>query len=195
MGIVAWVATVFSVLYLVWAIKNDALCFIFGIISSCFWAYESYFHLNLKFDAGLQIFYVVMSMIGLYRWQYKTTAKEEIPITSLNITGHTMALLAGTIASGTLVYLSQYIESISFPVLDAFTTIFLIVGTLLLVERKLFSWIYLVICDIIYMYIYSVQEAWLFVGMMGVYTVFGIVGFINWRTIMTQQGELAFEKT
>lgn len=183
MGVVAWLATVFSILYLTWAIRNNPICFIFGIISSCFWAYESYVHLHLKFDAGLQIFYVLMSILGIYSWKYGGGTQREKQVSTMPTAQHGIAISIGIMVSVILISLSRYFDSILFPILDAFTTVFLIIGTLLLVERKLESWIYLVICDLVYIYIYGVQGAWLFVGMMVVYSIFGMVGYRNWKAI------------
>ncbi len=187
MGTVAWLATIFSLVYLYWAIRNKAICFVFGIISSSFWAFESFVHLQLVFDAGLQLFYIVMSMVGLYRWKYGGKEDTERPITTLSASQHIVFIIAGILASGVLMYMSRYIEAIALPRLDAVTTVFLVIGTILLVDRRLYSWAYLVVCDVIYMYIYGVQEAWLFVGMMAVFTVFGIVGLRSWQKLYLEK--------
>lgn len=183
MGLIAWVATVFSILYLIWAIRNSSWCFVFGLISGIFWAYESYYNLHLVFDAGLQVFYILFSIYGIYRWQYGGIDRAPKPITRMTVREHLAAVAIGSLLSLMLVHSSQYFEQINYQVLDATTTIFLIVGTYFLVERKLESWIYLVVCDIVYVYIYTQVEAYLFVFMMVLFSLFGIVGYLKWRRI------------
>lgn len=105
----------------------------------------------------------------------------------MTVREHLAAVAIGSLLSVMLVHSSQYFEQINYQVLDATTTIFLIVGTYFLVERKLESWIYLVVCDMVYVYIYTQVEAYLFVFMMVLFSLFGIVGYLKWRQIGVSQ--------
>ena len=149
-----------------------------------FWAYESYYHLHLVFDAGLQLFYVAMSVYGVYRWLYGGVDGTAKPITSMSSLEHAVAIASGTALSALLLFSSRYFDQLNFQFLDATTTAFLVVGTYYLIERKLESWVYLVICDVIYIYIYSQVGAYLFVGIMVLYIGFGIAGYRSWRNLM-----------
>lgn len=187
MSLLEWVATIGSLIYLYYAIKNNAICFVFGIIGSLIWAYVSFFSYHLVFDAALQIFYVVMSAYGIYEWLYGGEGDGEKPITKIDIKSHALWISGGIVVSCLLIYLSKYIEQISYAGLDAFTTVFLVIGTILLVRRNLSSWIYLVVADIVYIYVYGKVGAWLFVGMMIVYVIFGSLGYLNWKKIYQTQ--------
>lgn len=186
MGILEWSATIFSLIYLYFAVKNKPVCFIFGIIGSAIWALSS-FSVGLKFDTALQLFYIFISVIGIYRWQRGGSNKSEKPISEYSLALHFIIVCFGILASTFLIYLSKFVDFINLPILDATTTVFLIIGTILLIERKLSSWIYLVIADIAYIYIYGVSGLWLFVAVMIFYIVFGINGFINWKNIKKTQ--------
>ena len=52
MGYAEWGATLFSLIYLYYAIKNKPICFIYGIIGSGVWAFVSYGG-HYIFDAAL----------------------------------------------------------------------------------------------------------------------------------------------
>lgn len=183
MSLAEWGATIFSLIYLYYAIKNKPICFIFGIIGSAIWAFVV-FDAHLIFDTVLQVFYIVMSIIGIYRWKFGGNNKAELPITKLSTKMH-LGLIAFTLIITNLLYFgSQFIEVIDKPLLDAFTTILLVIGTILLIERKLYSWVYLVIADIGYLYIYGASGLWLLVGVMAIYCVFGTIGFLEWRKEM-----------
>jgi nicotinamide mononucleotide transporter len=180
MGYAEWGATIFSLIYLYYAIKNKPICFIYGIIGSSIWAFVSYSG-HYIFDAVLQVFYIIMSFIGIYRWKYGGTNKSELAITTYKPLSHFYIIIGGSIAGFLLYWSSQFIDIIDQPLLDAFTTVFLIVGTILLIERKLSSWIYLVVADIGCIYMYSLKGWWLFVGVMVIYIIFGVIGFNSWR--------------
>ena len=180
MGYAEWGATIFSLIYLYYAIKNKPICFIYGIIGSGIWAFVSYGG-HYIFDAALQVFYIIMSIIGFYRWKFGGTNRSALPITEYKPLSHIYIIIGGSIISYLLYWSSQFIDLIDQPLLDAFTTVFLVTGTILLIERKLSSWIYLVIADIGCIYMYSLKGWWLFVGVMVVYIVFGIVGYMKWK--------------
>lgn len=183
MGLIAWLSVIFSFIYLYFAIKNQSICFLFAIVSSSLWAVESYFTYHLVFDAALQVFYVVMAVVGIYRWKYGGAEKEEKAIVKWSWSKHFFITLGGILLTALMIYGSQYIAEIARPRFDAFTTVFFVIGTLLLVEREIYSWLYLVVCNIIMTYVYISTEAWLFAGMMLVYAVFGVVGYLNWRKL------------
>lgn len=143
--------------------------------------------MGLKFDTALQLFYIFISVIGIYRWQKGGINKSEKPISEYSLNLHFIIISLGFVSSFFLIYLSRFVDFINLPILDATTTVFLIIGTILLIERKLSSWIYLVIADVAYIYIYGVSGLWLFVAVMVFYIVFGINGFINWKNIKKNQ--------
>lgn len=174
--------TILSVVYLYFAIKNQVICFVFGILASAIWAYVS-FEGHLIYDGVLQLFYVVMSCVGIYRWMYGSSDQRELPITTVDRRSHIKIIGTGVALSLFLYFISAHIPTVQFqfPILDATTTVFLIIGTLLLVDRKLYSWIYLVIADIGCIILYALSGYYLFVGVMVVYIVFGMVGFYTWK--------------
>jgi nicotinamide mononucleotide transporter PnuC len=133
------------------------------------------------------LFYVLISVFGLYRWQKGGTNNHELPISEYSLVSHFYIIGIGLLISAFLIYLSKFVEFINLPILDATTTVFLIIGTILLVERKLSSWIYLVLADIAYIYIYGVSGLWLFVIVMIFYIVFGIAGYLKWKSIKKNQ--------
>lgn len=183
MGHIAWLSVIFSFIYLYFAIKNQSICFLFAIVSSSLWAVESYFKYHLKFDAALQVFYVVMAVVGLYRWKYGGKKQEQKPIMDWSLSRHNLIILGGILLTALMIYGSQFIAEIARPKLDAFTTVFFVIGTLLLVEREIYSWLYLVVCNVVMVYVYLSTEAWLFAAMMLVYAVFGVVGYMNWKRL------------
>ncbi len=191
LSLIDWGATFFTLVYLYFAIRNNSICFLFGIIASALWMVTSY-KAGLKFDAALQVFYILISILGIYRWRYGGSNKVELPISDHTWKQHLCIIGFGALSSWLLIHFSQYIEFINFASLDAITTVFLIIGTILLIERKLSSWIYLVAADFVYIYIYGLSGLWLFVGIMILYIIFGINGYLNWKNIYLPQEKPEF---
>ncbi len=177
-----WSALVFGLIYIYFAVHNRSICFIFGLISSAFWAYESYFILNLQFDAFLQLFYVLMSIWGLIAW-WSGQESKELPISSVPFEIHALLVLLCISSGIALAYIGERYLGTNMAFLDAFTTGLLIVATILLVRRIIENWLYFIIADLIYLYIYGKSGAYLFVFIMIVYTIMAILGFKKWQAI------------
>lgn len=183
MGILEITATVFSVIYLVLAVRNKVLCFAVGIISSLLWAYASYTVYNLQWDAALNVFYAIMSIYGIYAWTKGYDDEVERPITEHSFTTHLGYLVAVCVATVIMTWGGVEILGTSFAFWDALSTVLSVLGTFLLTYRIHSTWIYLLIADIIYIGIYWASDAYIFCGMMVVYSVMAVAGWFSWRRI------------
>ena len=88
MSILETIATLLSLIYIVLAVNNKSICFVFGLVASLVWGYVSMYSYNLLFDTILQIFYVGMSVYGLYLWRSSKDQSEELPITHMTAKDH-----------------------------------------------------------------------------------------------------------
>lgn len=176
-----WLATLFSIIYIVLATRNNVWCFSFAIIASTAWAYVSYYMYHLGFDAILQIFYALMAVIGIFTWSKKKSG-DTLKITRLTIPENIILIVATSIISLGAVYVVQnFITDWHMPHLDSLTTGFSISATVLLIFRKVDSWVYLLICDLIYaFYIYPNQGAYLFAAMMIIFSIMAIIAYRSW---------------
>lgn len=177
------IAITLSIIYILLAVKNRASCFVFGFIGSLLWAYASYFNYNLQWDAFLNLFYAAMSIYGLYIWT-KGMNGSEMPIRSQGLKKHIFTLLISAVFIVIMTWFGESILHTSFAFLDALTTVLSIVGTIYLSKRYIGSWIYLLIADIIYIYVYQKQGATLFMWMMVLYSIMAIGGFTQWKKLL-----------
>ena len=175
------IATILSIIYIVLAVRNKSLCFVFGLLASLVWGYVSLYSYNLLFDALLQMFYVGMSIYGLYLWGSGKSEREELAITRMSGKEHILTILGGVVLGIGVAYATSFFYKASWPYLDSLTTAFLMIATYFLVQRKLECWIYFVIADAVYIYIYHKQGAELFAIMMVLYTIMAIIGFMQWQ--------------
>lgn len=174
-------ALAFSLLYIYFAIKNDRRCFPFGFIASVIWAYADIKLYNLKFDAGLQMFYAVMSIVGWYKWSNNSLSSEHKLIKKLNNYQNLIIILIGLVISFCSVMIMVNFTSTSFAKLDASTTIFSIIATFLLIYRYIDNWIYLLVCNVCYLYIYYSQGATILMMIMMLYVVLALLGYKSWK--------------
>jgi len=118
------IATVLSLIYIVLAVKNKSICFVFGLIASLVWGYVSLYSYNLVFDALLQIFYVGMSIYGLYLWRSGKEEKKDLPIRHMTLNDHLITIISGVILGIGVAYATSFFYEASWPYLDSLTTAF-----------------------------------------------------------------------
>jgi nicotinamide mononucleotide transporter len=171
-----------SVVYVFLAVRNKPSCFIFGFLGSLIWAYSSYKLYNLKWDALLNIFYAGMSMYGFWLWTGGGT-KALLPIQKLPLKKHLPTLFLAGMGTLTMAYIGQEYINSNYALGDGLTTILSIIGTVFIAKRYLSSWIYLLIADLFYIYIYYLSGAGIFMWMMVFYSIMAILGFIQWHKI------------
>lgn len=181
MSWIDWTATITAVLYVVLAARSNIWCWFWGIISCGLWAYASFAFYQLYLDALLQLFYVVMGFIGIYQWKYGGQGKVSLSITRMRWNQHLAVLGSGTALALAFGYFFDEYTPAAATYLDAFTTIFAVLTTFLLVQRILENWIYWVIIDATYVYLYASRGAILFSVLMVVYVIIAAAAYFRWK--------------
>jgi len=171
------VSTVTAIIYLILAARESIWCWFFGIISCSFWAWAAYFLYNLQIDSLLQIFYVAISFWGLYQWKYGSQDKKELPITHLSLSEHAIAIGGGLVLSAIVGWLYENYTNASATYLDAFTTVFSILITFMVIHKKIENWLYWIVIDIVYVYLYWSRGGYLFSILFVAYIVIRVFNF------------------
>ncbi len=174
------IATVLSLIYIFLVVQNRATGFVFGLLASVVWGYVSFYTYNLLFDSLLQIFYVGMSVYGLFLWRGDKDQDVVLPITQMTTKEHIITISCGFFLGIGVAYIIGLFYQATWPYLDSLTTAFMMLATYLLVIRKIECWIYFIIADAVYVYIYLEQGATLFAGTMVVFIAMAVVGYWQW---------------
>ena len=175
-----WSAFLTGLIYIFYAARNDYRCWYWGIFSCAAWMFVTVNVYDLYADGALQFFYVVMGFIGLYQWR-KGGNGEELPISHLNWTQRLGIAFGGLLLSFAGGYfLSQYTEAMATYV-DSGTTVFSIIATVLLIQKKTESWPLWVVVNSAYIGLYLSRDATLFALLFVVYNILAIYGWYNWR--------------
>ena len=174
-SVVEWVGLVTGVIYVVLSAQNKIYCWFFGIVSCACIAYHDFFGgLQLYSDGLLQVFYIVMGFIGLYRWKNVEVSFKNTPKTHLYVAavGVAISLLYGYLMS---MYTDTY-----FPMIDAFTTVFSVIATIFLINRQLSAWLYFILIDVVMTYVYFIRDWELYAALYFIFTIVAIYASWNW---------------
>ena len=176
-----WLAVVTAILYLVLASLESPYCWGWGIISCLAWGYAAFYLYDLYLDGFLQVFYVALSGWGLYLWVKGGENETSIPITTFRMWEHAVVIIGGLLVSGLVGWLFSSCTKAAAPYLDALTTVFSVIITFMVVYKKLENWLYWMVIDSIYVYLYWSRGGILFSLLFMVYLVIVVVGYFRWR--------------
>jgi len=182
------VAVVTAVLYLVLAIKERIWCWLFAFISTSIYIYL--FHsVSLLSESLLNIYYLVMAVYGWYQWRHSSNNKQR-KIVSWSIKKHGVLILITGLMVPVLGYGMSQLGA-SMPYLDAFTTCFAILATVMVAHKVLENWHYWLVINAISVYLFSSKELYLTAAMFALYVILTIIGYINWNKNYASQRNLA----
>jgi nicotinamide mononucleotide transporter len=130
-----------------------------------------FYQVQLYPDMFLQVFFLVTNVIGWWRWthpkKFEEDRKRELRISHMERKHFVVVFVAGVV--GTLVFgtLAKNLHEIfpqvfqkpsAFPYLDSFVTVMSIATTFLMINKKIESWIFWILIDVIATYMYFMKD-------------------------------------
>jgi len=146
-----------------------------------------FYQIQLYPDMFLQVFFLITNLYGWWRWTHpnagEADSQNELRITRLIGRPLMLTLTGGLVATLGLGALAQNLHRLfpvlfsqpsAFPYLDSFTTVMSIIGTFMMIHKKLECWWVWLVIDLISTYIYFVKG----VKLVGIeYAVFCLIAF------------------
>lgn len=191
-----WIAVVTGIIYVVLAALRNNSCWFFAIASAGIYIYLC-LDGKLYIESVLQLFYVVMAIVGWLSWKKPKPSSEsdeildlqkkegDVKVWSLNY--HLLNIfISGGIAFVLGFFFDQYTDQAN-PYADAFTTIFSLAATFMVVRKILENWIYWIVIDIVSIFLYHQRGYSLSAVLYFIFTLLAIAGLIAWyRKYKTQ---------
>lgn len=172
-----WAAVVTAIMYVVLVANKHILCWVFALISSVIYVYLCWIG-YLYIEAVLNLFYVVMAIIGWLAWN---SSKSNDRINTWKLKKHLVNIIISAIVAYMLGFSFDFWSNQVNPYLDAFTTIYSLAATYMVVKKVLGNWIYWIVIDLVSIYLYFDRGYILSSVLFAAYTILAIVGFITWR--------------
>ena len=180
------VAVVLAIAYLLLAARENILCWYCAFVSSAIYT-VIFWDVSLLMESLLNVFYVVMAVVGWYEWRCGGQGHRGVGITTLKPWQHG-AILAGLLVVALLNgwFMERYTSAV-WPVLDSFTTWGAVFNTFLVVRKVLENWLYWILIDGISIYLYIDRELYLTAALFAAYVVIVIFGYFSWRRLYQAQ--------
>lgn len=194
----SYVEFIGTILYLwsVWLIANrQILTWPVGIASVLLYM-ALFYQIRLYSDTLEQVYYLGASVYGWIIWNKSTKEDGQISdvtysqnkeiVLWIAITGST-SLLVGIIMSKVHLLMPAFFpEAASFPFLDALTTVMSFTAMWLMARKKIESWIYWIIVDMIGIGLYYAKDVKFISLLYVILLLMAINGFRSWRKAQMQ---------
>jgi nicotinamide mononucleotide transporter len=180
------VAVVLGVAYLLFAMRENSLCWYCAFISTgiYIWIFGD---VSLYMESALNAYYMFMAVYGWYQWQRGGSSANGIKLSVWGIKQHMAAIglvLILSVVSGYL--LSQNTEA-RMPYIDSFTTWGSVITTFMVARKVLENWLYWIVINSVAIFLYIDRDLYQTAGLYGLYIILSVIGFIAWRKAYFEQ--------
>ena len=140
LGAVNGLALATGVAYAVLAARRNRWCWVAGAVSSACAAALAGLN-KLPMQAGLQVFYVAMSVYGWWSWK-RSAGKGDLVVGVWPLRWHLGSALVLTTLSLVTAYWLRPANLSAWPLLDSLTTAFSLLATWLAARARIENWLY-----------------------------------------------------
>lgn len=177
--IIERVSVVLGLIYLVLLIRENIWCWIFGIVSSLLSIYL-FWEVNLRSEAVLYLYYVIIGIYGWYRWTKPKTGKS-LKLHEWSLKRHLIAIVIGIVAAFGMGTAFERWLNADYSLVDAHTTIFSFIASYLEANKVISGWVYWIIINGVSIWLYYIKGLEAYPWLMVIYFVMSIFGLLSWK--------------
>jgi nicotinamide mononucleotide transporter len=140
-----------------------------------------FFTSQLYADVTLQVFFIATSALGWWHWLHLRGIRAERPVTRTGQGGVAITLILAVLA--TLGYgglLHRFTDAYA-PFIDSAVLTLSVAAQLLLMRRKLETWVFWFIANTLAVFLFSSRELWITAFFYTLFWLNAPIGFIRWR--------------
>ncbi len=174
-------AILFSIVSVLYSLKNKVWVFPTGIISTALYVYLL-FEWGLLGDMIVNVYYFSMSIYGWFIWTKKIDSKNVTQITYTNKKEYLVSLLIFILSLIFIFTIYTVFEKWNSwtAYVDTFTTGVFFVGMWLMAKRKIENWLFLLIGNIISIPLYFYKGYTLSSFLYIVFSILAVLGYKEW---------------
>ncbi|NOU51992.1 nicotinamide mononucleotide transporter [Pseudoalteromonas sp. JBTF-M23] len=174
-----YTAVLLGFMYVVLAVRESLWCWYAGFVSSIMYA-AMYWHGNILVEAILNLYYMLMAVIGWWVWRQGTN-NSPLPIISWPVRIHLFIIILTSLFAISLSTLIQELSNdISLSYIESFTLCFAVVITYLVVRKVLENWLYWIVINMAPMYLYFMKGYYPTLALALLLTLISCVGYKRW---------------
>lgn len=146
-----------------------------------------FYQLQLYSDMLLQLYFFITTIYGWYYWE-KHSIHKQIRASSLSyMLGYMAAVVLGAVLTAlTMQHIHEFLPQwfslpASYPFIDATITMMSIVATILLAQRRLETWYFWILVDVLSIVLYTIKGVHLLAIEYFIFLAMAVKGLCSWR--------------
>ncbi len=181
------IAVVLSVAYVFLAARASIWCWPCAFVSTLIFS-VLFFDVNLLQEAALNIYYLIMAIVGFYFWlNPKSENNEQQPISQWPLKFHIYAIIIVSIIALLSGYLSDTVLQADSPYINGFTAWFAVFCTYLVARKVLENWIYWMIINPVSLFLFWEQQLYLTAALALLYFGMSVYGYYSWTRLYREK--------
>ena len=186
------IAVFFGLLSVWFSKNNNVLVYPTGIINTSIFVYLLV-KWELLGDMIINVYYFLMSIYGWYYWTRKSNNEGYTPITRIHSTDIKIILIIIVSSVLFVSYLYSFFEKWSGFVsyVDIITTAIFFAGMWLMARRKIESWVFWILGDIISVPLYFAKGLAFSSFQYLIFTFIAIAGYYKWKSIYNNKKQIS----
>lgn len=177
-------AVILALAYLLLALRQNRLCWIAAFISAAIY-WVIFAEIKLYMEAGLQVVYAAMAIVGWMSWG-KDNSADTLAVTTRPLRFHVAVIAGICIGSASAGALLSNLTDAARPFVDTTTTVAAIVCTWMVTRKILENWFYWIVINVVSVWLYLDRGLELTAGLFVLYIALSIAGYLSWRkTLIT----------
>jgi len=170
-----------ALIYLILEIKQKWFFWVIGIISSAFYVFIFY-KAGLFAEMGLNIYYIFMSIYGLYCWKFTLSeANNSIQVERIKNVTIYLLLIISILTFGLLLFILKQFNNSQAPLADALIATLSIIATWMVAKKIIECWYIWIFVNFFAICLYIHQKLYPTAILFIVYTILSVVGLLEWR--------------
>lgn len=171
----------------VWfSVKERIWVYPIGLISVSIYVYLSFIY-GIYADMGINIYYVLMSIYGWYRWLQPSESGAAKEITRNSGKEWLLSIVLLLLSWVILFVILQRFTDSEIPLWDSLTTSLAIVGMWLMAEKKVEHWLFWIATDLLSIPLYYYKDLLLTSGQFFVFTILAVIGWLQWNKSLSSR--------
>lgn len=184
-------AVIFGFISVWYSKNNNVLVFPTGLINTSIFVYLL-FKWELLGDMLINAYYFIISIYGWYYWTRKSKKQNYTPITFLNSKDIKVVLIIALSSAIFVSLMYSYFDKWSGVVsyIDILTTSIFFIGMWLMARRKIESWIFWIVGDVISVPLYFYKGLTFTSFQYFIFTFIAIAGYYKWKSIYNRRNQI-----
>ena len=193
MSLLEVTAVVFALAYLLLAVRENVLCWLFAFLSTGIYT-VLFWDVSLLMESALNVYYMAMAVYGWQQWTRGGASGDgqahTLSVQSMSTRQHLLVIATIAILTAASGYLLGEHSSAVWPYVDSFTTWASVITTYLVARKYLQNWLYWIVIDTVSIPLYIDRGLHLTALLFVAYVVIAVIGYFKWRDHFRTNGEV-----